>query len=134
MTLFWSLHFTCPNNTYSPQSPFTFVISKQLCRFDNILSIVQTEDTTQPTLVLQRWRSVYLCNTWIVFISQIQCFKTLEFDILCYWIKCYRIIYQFSIYVLVKALWLCLWELWHFVMNMLIMKYHNSHKHCQNPL
>ena len=43
---------------------------------------------------------------------------------------------------LVKGLWLCLWKLWHSVINttqhmhcvMLIMEWRNSHKHSQSPL
>ena len=42
--------------------------------------------------------------------------------------------------IVVKGLWLCLWELWHSVINtaqycvVLIMECHNFHKHSQSPL
>ena len=34
----------------------------------------------------------------------------------------------------VKGLWLCLWELWHSAINMLITECQNSHTHSQSPL
>ena len=91
---------------------------------------------------------------WVSYLHLLLAIKQYKLILFCFYV--YFILYTFSTstnwtdsvllymfpvffsflasWLLVKGLWLCLWELWHFVINMLLTECHNSHNHSQSPL